>query len=296
MTLPMPRNDTPLEPLPEWRQRIYRTIFESDTPHGKAFDLALAIVILLSVVIVAVESVSAVEAMLGFYLRILEWVLTLFFTVEYVLRLLSFRRPWKYALSFFGLVDLLSILPTYIAIFYTGAGSLLVIRTLRLVRMFRVLKLANFMIEAQTLINALKASRSKITVFVTVVMIMVVISGTLMYLIESQADSGFTSIPRAMYWAIVTMTTVGYGDIAPRTALGQFLAAMLMVSGYAIIAVPTGIVSAELVLAKPDTAVSTRHCPECATEGHDPAASYCYRCGADLDPSRVSQPPADPQA
>jgi len=288
----MPRHERPLEPLPEWRLRIYRTLFESETPRAKAFDLVLAIVILLSVVIVAVESVSAIEEKIGFYLRILEWVLTVFFTVEYVLRLLSFRKPWKYALSFFGLVDLLSILPTYIGIFYTGAGSLLVIRTLRLVRMFRVLKLANFMIEAQTLVNALKASRSKITVFVTVVMIMVVISGTLMYLIESQADSGFTSIPRAMYWAIVTMTTVGYGDIAPKTPLGQLLAALLMVSGYAIIAVPTGIVSAELVLAKPDTAVSTRHCPHCATEGHDPEAVYCYRCGEDLDPSRgLNQPP-----
>lgn len=289
----MPRQEIPVEPLPEWRLRIYRTIFESETPVAKGFDLILAIVILLSVVIVAVESVGAIEAKIGFYLRILEWILTLFFTVEYVLRLISIRRPWKYALSFFGIVDLLSILPTYIGIFYTGAGSLLVIRTLRLVRMFRVLKLANFMIEAQTLINALKASRSKITVFVTVVMIMVVISGTLMYLIESQADSGFTSIPRAMYWAIVTMTTVGYGDIAPKTPLGQLLAALLMVSGYAIIAVPTGIVSAELVLAKPDTVVSTRHCPHCATEGHDPVAVYCFRCGADLDPSRgVTQPPS----
>lgn len=269
-------------PLPEWRLKIYRTIVESETPLAKGFDVALAIVILLSVVIVALESVAAIETKIGPYLRACEWLLTGFFTIEYILRLLCVRKPLRYALSFFGIIDLLSIMPTYIRLFYTGAGSLLVIRSLRLLRMFRVLKLAKFMMEAQTLVNALKASRSKITVFITVVMIMVAIFGTLMYLIEGQAGSGFTSIPRAMYWAIVTMTTVGYGDIAPRTAIGQFIAAILMVAGYAIIAVPTGIVSAELVLAKPEVAVSTRHCPECTLEGHEPSAEYCYRCGGEL--------------
>ena len=278
-----PTQTRPKTPEAAWKRNIYRIIFEAETPAGKAFDLALLIVIVLSILIVAVESVGAIERRIGPFLRVLEWILTVFFTVEYVLRLLCVRRPLRYALSFFGLVDLLSILPTYIGLFMHGAGSLLVIRTLRLLRMFRVLKLAQFMVEAQTLIGALKASRSKIAVFVTAVMIMVVISGTLMYLIESQADSGFTSIPRAMYWAIVTMTTVGYGDIAPRTAFGQFVAALLMVSGYAIIAVPTGIVSAELVMANKETAVSTLHCPHCSTEGHDPSAIFCHRCGNKLN-------------
>lgn len=265
----------------EWRRRLYIIIFEAETPAGRAFDVALLLIILLSIVIVSLESVAAIESVWHTVLQVVEWLLTLAFTVEYVLRLLCVRRPLRYALSFFGLVDLLSILPTYLSLFFTGAQSLLMIRTLRLLRIFRVLKLAQFMSEAQTLIGALKASRSKITVFLVAVLTMVVIAGTLMYLVESD-ESGFTSIPRSMYWAIVTMTTVGYGDIAPRTPLGQFLAALLMISGYAIIAVPTGIVSAELVMSTRG-ALSTRTCSHCAVEGHEPEANFCRHCGSPLE-------------
>ncbi|MEZ4450920.1 MAG: ion transporter [Nannocystaceae bacterium] len=275
----------------EWRRRLYIIIFEAETPAGRLFDVVLLIIILLSIVVVSLESVASIDSYFHTFLQALEWLLTLAFTVEYTLRLLCVRRPLRYALSFFGLVDLLSILPTYLSLVFTGAQSLLMIRTLRLLRVFRVLKLAQFMSEAQTLVGALRASRSKIAVFLMAVLTLVVISGTLMYLVESD-ESGFTSIPRSMYWAIVTMTTVGYGDIAPRTALGQFFAALLMISGYAIIAVPTGIVSAELVNTSHNRpSLSTRTCSHCAVEGHEAEANYCRHCGNPLEvaPEEVSR-------
>lgn len=265
----------------EWRRRLYIIIFEAETPAGRAFDVALLLIILGSIVIVSLESVAAIDSLFHTFLQVCEWLLTIAFTVEYILRLMCVRRPLRYALSFFGLVDLLSILPTYLSLVFTGAQSLLMIRTLRLLRVFRVLKLAQFMDEAHTLMGALRASRSKIFVFLMAVLTMVVLSGTLMYLVESD-ESGFTSIPRSMYWAIVTMTTVGYGDIAPRTPLGQFLAAILMISGYAIIAVPTGIVSAELVHGQRPS-LSTRTCSHCAVEGHEAEANYCRHCGSPLE-------------
>lgn len=271
-----PPNPAPAEA--NWRRRLYRVIFESETRGGRAFDIALLVAIAFSIVIVALESVPSVHDAADRWLVALEWTLTGLFTLEYVLRLLCVQRPLRYALSFYGLVDLLAIVPTYLGLYFSGARSLLVIRSLRLLRMFRILKLVQFTREAQTLLAALRASRSKIIVFLLVVATLVVISGTLMYLVESHADSGFTSIPRAMYWAVVTMTTVGYGDIAPKTPLGQMLAAMLMVSGYAIIAVPTGIVSAELVLAPR----ALRQCPHCTSGGHPPEAVYCMHCGGRL--------------
>ena len=275
----------PLAADAPWRRRLYVIIFEAETPGGRAFDVALLALILLSIVVVALESVAAVEGAVGPVLRAIEWLLTGLFTVEYVLRVLCIRQPLRYVASFFGLVDLLSILPTYLGLVFTGAQSLLVIRTLRLLRMFRIFKLAQFLKEGQTLLSALRASRSKITVFLVAVLNLVVIVGTLMYLIEGDAESGFTSIPRAMYWAVVTMTTVGYGDIAPKTPLGQLLASLLMIAGYAIIAVPTGIVSAELVLTHDHPPVTTRTCPHCAAEGHEPDARYCRRCGGELAPA-----------
>jgi voltage-gated potassium channel len=262
------------------RERLHEIIFEADTPSGRLFDVALLWAILLSVVTVMLDSVSWISARHGDLLRGLEWFFTALFTVEYLLRMYCVERPARYARSFFGLVDLVSVLPTYLSFFIAGTQSLLVIRALRLLRVFRVLKLAKYLGEAQVLMAALKASRPKIIVFVGTVLTVVVIVGAAMYLIEGE-ESGFDNIPRAMYWAIVTMTTVGYGDIAPKTVVGQSLAALLMILGYAIIAIPTGIVSAELVRT-PLGAVSTQACPACGAAGHDYDATFCKYCGSNL--------------
>ncbi len=271
-------SDTPKPPTT--REQLHEIIFEADTPGGKTFDIVLLWLILLSVLTVLLESVSSVRAQYGLELRAIEWLFTLLFTGEYVLRLYSVRRPGRYAASFFGLVDLLAILPTYLSLVVAGTQSLLVIRALRLLRVFRVLKLAKYLGEANFLLAALRASRAKITVFLGTIMAIVLIVAALMYLIEGEA-TGFTSIPTAVYWAIVTMTTVGYGDIAPQTVTGQTLAAALMFLGYAIIAVPTGIVSVELAGQAPRK-VSTQACPSCSAEGHDHDASHCKYCGAKL--------------
>ena len=231
--------------LSPWRQRIHIIIYEADTPAGKAFDLALLLAILLSVGAVMLDSVARISLRFGAELRVVEWGFTLLFTVEYLLRLVSVGRPLRYVFSFFGLIDLLSIIPTYLSLVYTGAESLLVLRSLRLLRVFRVLKLTRYLSEANVLRDGLRASGPKIIVFLGTVLSLAIIMGTLMYLVEGE-ENGFTSIPRSMYWAIVTMTTVGYGDIAPKTVGGQALAAMVMILGYSIIAVPTGIISAEL--------------------------------------------------
>ena len=263
-----------------WRERLHTVIFEADTPAGKRFDVALLWAIVLSVAVVLVESVGSVRAALGWELRLLELVFTGLFTVEYILRLVSVKRPLKYAFSFYGLVDLLSILPTFVEILLPGAASLRVVRMLRLLRVFRVLKLVGFLREAQILKDALWASRRKIVVFLSAVLVLVTLLGTVVYIIED-AEAGFTSIPMSIYWAIVTVTTVGYGDIAPQTVLGQMLASLMMILGYAIIAVPTGIVGAELARTDPiDT--NTQACPGCGTEGHDDDADYCKYCGHKL--------------
>ena len=271
-------SDTPKPPTT--REQLHEIIFEADTPGGKTFDVVLLWLILLSVLTVLLESVSSVRAQYGLALRAAEWLFTLLFTAEYVLRLYSVRRPGRYAASFFGLVDLLAILPTYLSLVVAGAQSLLVIRVLRLLRVFRVLKLAKYLGEANFLLAALRVSRAKITVFLGTIMTIVLIVAALMYLIEGE-ETGFTSIPTAVYWAIVTMTTVGYGDIAPQTVAGQTLAAVLMFLGYAIIAVPAGIVSVELAGQTPRK-VSTQACLSCSAEGHDYDASHCKYCGTKL--------------
>jgi voltage-gated potassium channel len=235
------------------------------------------VAILVSIAAVMLESVAAIRSEHGDALRALEWAITVVFTVEYVLRLLAVDRPGRYVRSFLGVVDLLAILPTYLALVVPEAHTLLVIRSLRLLRVFRILKLAQFLGEAHQLQQALRASRRKITVFLGTIATIVVIVGTLMYVIEGE-EHGFTSIPVSMYWAVVTMTTVGYGDIAPRTALGQLVAALLMILGYGIIAVPTGIVTVELAHA--GRAVSRQACPACGAEGHDVDAVHCKFCGA----------------
>ena len=262
-----------------WRVRLHEVIFEADTRAGRAFDVGLLVAILVSVGAVMLESVADVRREHGAVLRAVEWSLTAAFTLEYVLRLVAVDRPARYARSFFGLMDLVAIVPTYLALVVPEAHSLMVIRAVRLLRIFRILKLAQFLGEAQLLVLALQASRRKITVFLGGIVTIVMIVGTLMYVIEGE-EHGFTSIPTSMYWAVVTMTTVGYGDIAPRTAVGQLLAALLMILGYGIIAVPTGIVSVEL--ANAGRAVSRQACPSCGGEGHDIDARHCKYCGAGL--------------
>jgi voltage-gated potassium channel len=262
------------------RSTLHEIIFEADTPAGKAFDVALLVLIILSVIAVMLESSSSVAARFGPELRAFEWVVTILFTIEYLLRLYCVGNPARYARSFFGIVDLLAILPTYLSLIIPGAQSLLVIRALRLLRVFRVLKLAQFVGEAAELSAALRASARKIIVFLGSVLTIVVIVGSMMYLIEGEAN-GFTSIPVSIYWAIVTMTTVGYGDIAPQTALGKILASAIMIMGYGIIAVPTGIVSVELA-GVTKRKITTQACPDCGAGGHDLDAVHCKYCGAKI--------------
>ncbi len=261
-----------------FRSRVHEIIFEADTPAGKLFDILLIFSIMASVVLVMLDSVGSIRQSHGNLLYVGEWFFTILFTIEYSLRLYSVGRPVGYATSFFGVVDLLAILPTYFSILFPGTQYFLVIRILRVLRIFRVLKLVQYLGEARQLSQALRASRRKITVFLFSVLTLVVIFGSLMYVIEDPA-SGFTSIPRSIYWAIVTLTTVGYGDISPHTGIGQAIAAVIMIIGYGIIAVPTGIVTTELArVYKKD--VSTQVCPECSAEGHDVDAIYCKYCGA----------------
>ena len=262
-----------------WRDHLYTIIYEADTRGGQLFDVILLISIVLSVLAVALESVDAVHAEHGPTLRNVEWFFTILFTVEYVLRLISVERPRQYARSFFGLIDLLATFPTYLALLVPGAQTLLIIRILRLLRVFRIFKMAAYLEEAEVLRRALWASRRKIAVFLAAVLTAVVIVGALMYVIESD-ESGFTSIPVGIYWAIVTLSTVGYGDVAPVTPLGQMMAAVVMLLGFGIIAVPTGIVSLEL--ARPSGEASRRACPACSREGHDVDAHFCKYCASAL--------------
>jgi voltage-gated potassium channel len=266
------------KPTTHARRRLHEVIFESDTPAGRAFDVVLLWAVILSVLVVMIESVAEIRRDHGETLRAVEWVFTGLFTVEYMLRLLAVRRPLRYATSFFGVVDLLAIVPTFISLLVPGAQALLVVRIARLLRVFRILKLASFLYEADVLRRALTASRAKITVFLGAVLAIVVITGTLMYLIEYD-NPGFDNIPHSIYWAIVTLTTVGFGDITPKTPLGQLLASFLMIMGYGIIAVPTGIVSVELANASRQAPVSGQSCPSCSAEGHQSDALYCRRCG-----------------
>ena len=269
------------KPPSAWRARLHEIIFEADTPAGKAFDLLLIMCILASVVVVMLESVAPIRQQYGRYLYAAEWGFTIIFTIEYVLRLICIGRPLKYATSFFGIVDLLAVIPTYLDLLVPGSRFLLVIRILRLLRIFRVLKLVPYVRDADTLMRAIRASRQKVTVFLFAVLTVAVIMGSLMYVIEGEAH-GFTSIPVSIYWSIVTMTTVGYGDLSPATSLGQTLAAVLMIMGYSIIAVPTGIVSAEMTRVRPKR-ITTQVCPQCSAEGHDADASHCKHCGAALN-------------
>jgi voltage-gated potassium channel len=269
-----------MPPWPAWRERLHEIIFRSDTRAGRLFDLGLLIAILGSVLAVMLESVAEVRARHEGELRAVEWGFTLLFTVEYALRLLCVRNPARYATSFFGLVDLLGILPTFLALVFPGAQALMTIRLLRMMRIFRILRLAQYVGESATLSRALRASRPKIVVFVVFVLSVVCSVGALMYVVEGP-EHGFTSIPASIYWAIVTLTTVGYGDITPETSLGRVCASAVMILGYGVLAVPTGIVTTELALAsrarRPE-----RVCPSCAHEDHEADALHCKRCGEKL--------------
>jgi len=262
-----------------WRKKLHDVIFEAETPAGKAFDVLLLLLILISVVAVMLETVDSVEARYGSLLVAIEWTVTILFTIEYVLRLLCVRKPLKYVFSFYGIIDLLAFLPSWFAFSGDLRHGSVVLRSLRLLRVFRIFHMGQVVQEGRSLARAVAGSRNKILVFLSVVLTIVVILGTAMYLVEKDQDSGFTSIPQSMYWAIVTMTTVGYGDVAPQTVAGKALASVMMFLGYSLIVVPTGIVSAEVARAKP---VSTEACPACMKEGHDVDAVHCKYCGAAL--------------
>lgn len=268
-----------------WRHKLHEILYEADTPSGRIFNIALFIVIIASIVFVMLESIDEIDAKYHTFLNRAEWVITILFTLEYITRVITVKKPLKYIFSFFGIIDLLSTIPKYLAFFLVGgAHSLVALRALRLLRVFRILKLARYIGESTNLIRALKASRAKISVFILFVFILCVILGTIMYLVESEQDSGFTSIPRSIYWAIVTLTTVGYGDIAPITALGQLISSLIMLMGYAIIAVPTGIVSSEIVKSnRHNIQTNTQACPYCMANSHKDDAEYCYNCGNQLN-------------
>lgn len=262
------------------KAKLYEVIFGTDTPAGRLFDIVLLWTILISIGAVVLESVSSIRVRFGAGLKTIEWVVTVLFTLEYMLRLACIPKPSQYAKSFFGVIDLLAVLPTYLGLFLVGYHSFIVIRVLRLLRVFRVLKLARFMKQAEYLMKALKESRHKIGVFIGAVLTLVLILGTAMYLIEGE-QNGFSSIPQSMYWAIVTMTTVGYGDIAPATVLGKMIASIIMLIGYSIIAVPTGIVTFEVTNAVKDRKQGS-FCSQCQAIGHQEDAVYCRKCGTDL--------------
>ena len=260
---------------PPWRKRLHEIIFGHESPTGKAFDLALIVAILLSVVAVLLDSVVSVRERFGTALYTIEWVFTILFTVEYMLRLICSPRPVRYARSFFGVVDLASILPTFLSLIMPGTQYFQIIRVLRVLRVFRVLKLAEYIGEADVLMVAIRNSRRKLAIFIATVLVLAVILGAAMYLVEGRTH-GFTSIPQSVYWTIVTITTVGYGDIAPETPVGQSLASVIMLLGYAIVAVPTGIVTVELSRGK---ALTNRRCPTCGYAEHDRDAQFCKLCG-----------------
>jgi voltage-gated potassium channel len=259
---------------------VYQVVFESDTRAGRVFDVVLIAIILASVLTVMLESVADVRARYGDALHAVEWGFTVLFTVEYLLRLASVRRPARYAFSFFGVIDLLAVLPTYVSLFLPGTHVLIVVRVLRVLRVFRVLKLTEYLHESRVLADALWAGRRKIGVFFLAVVTLLVVIGALMYLIEGE-ENGFTDIPTSIYWAVVTLTTVGYGDISPKTTVGRAVSALVMIIGYSIIAVPTGIVTAELT--RPGRPAATGPgCPGCGAGGHDADARFCKHCGARL--------------
>ncbi|MBD3862237.1 MAG: voltage-gated potassium channel [Olleya marilimosa] len=276
-----------------WKDKLHEIIYEADTPAGKLFDVVLLVLILASIILVMLESVRNIDAKYHNALYVGEWIITIFFSIEYILRIITVKKPFKYIFSFYGILDLLSTIPMYISFVFAGSHALVTLRALRLLRVFRILKLARYLGASNQLRDSIIASRVKIFVFLFAVLISSVIFGTIMYLVEGE-DNGFTNIPKSVYWCIVTLTTVGFGDIAPQTALGQFITTIIMILGYGIIAVPTGIVSAEysksLKKSENDTPnppskklnLNTQRCSNCHESYHDDDANFCKVCGNNL--------------
>ena len=264
-----------------WRGKLHETIYESNTTAGKTFDIVLLVCIIGSIIIVTLDSVEVYRNKFGKIFYILEWIFTGLFTIEYILRLISINRPLKYVFSLLGLIDLLALIPSYLSIFLAGAQSLLVLRALRLLRVFRIFKLTHFLTEIEFLKTAIFTSLKKISIFMLVVFTMVIILGSIMYLVEN-GENGFNSIPDSIYWGIVTITTVGYGDISPVTPWGKFIASIMMFIGYGIIAVPTGIITTDLAIAMRNKKPGPETCPNCGKEGHDRDAKFCKYCGSAL--------------
>jgi len=266
--------------LKNWKEKVHEVIYEADTPAGKLFDVILLLVILLSILLVMLESIESIGTKYAHILDVAEWVITILFSIEYLARIISVEKPKTYVFSFYGIIDLLSTIPKYISLFVLGTHSLVALRALRLLRVFRILKLTRFIGESANFGKALKRSRAKIAVFISFVIVLCIILGTVMYLVESNEESGFTSIPRSVYWAIVTLTTVGYGDIAPITALGQFIASLIMILGYGIIAIPTGIVTSEMSKSEKELIPNnTQNCANCNEDYHQDNAEFCHKCG-----------------
>ncbi len=266
-----------------WKQKLHEIIYEADTKEGKLFDIILLVAIIVSILLVMLESVESIDKRYHSFLDIGEWIITILFSIEYVLRVISIKKPFKYIFSFFGIIDLLSTIPKYLSFILVGSQSLIAFRALRLLRVFRVLKLARYIGASNRLIVALKASKAKIFVFLFFILIICIILGTVMYLVEG-AENGFSNIPRSVYWAIVTLTTVGFGDIAPQTALGQFISSVIMILGYSIIAIPTGIVSSEIVRNQENKKHNTQSCPNCLNSFHLDNAIFCHKCGEEINP------------
>lgn len=265
-----------------WKNKLHEIIYEADTTQGKLFDVILLVAILTSIILVMLESVQSIDTKYHNTLYFGEWIITILFSIEYLLRIIAIRKPRKYIFSFFGMVDFLSTIPFYLSLFFAGSQGLIALRALRLLRVFRILKLARYIGASNKLILALKASKAKIAVFLFFVLIVCIILGTVMYMIEGQ-ENGFTNIPKSIYWAIVTLTTVGFGDIAPQTPLGQLISSIIMILGYSIIAIPTGIVSSEISKTSETLDTNTQSCPNCLKEKHAKNAIYCYHCGSTLN-------------
>jgi voltage-gated potassium channel len=265
-----------------WKTKLHDIIYEADTKEGKWFDIILILTIIVSIVLVMLESIVSFDRNYHNFLNIAEWVITILFTIEYIVRVITIKKPSSYIFSFYGIIDLLATIPKYISLIFVGTHALVALRALRLLRVFRILKLARYLGASKTLTTALRSSRTKIAVFLLSVLVLTIILGTIMYLVEGPKN-GFTSIPYSMYWAIVTLTTVGYGDISPHSPLGQFIASIVMILGYGIIAVPTGIVTSEMTKVDQLPHTNTQHCSHCASDKHLDNSKYCSNCGEKLN-------------
>lgn len=266
----------------DWKERLHEIIYEADTKEGKLFDIILLVAIIASIVLVMLESIQRIDSKYHDLLNIGEWIITILFTIEYILRIISIKKPLGYIFSFYGIIDLLSTIPKYLSFIVVGSQNLIALRALRLLRVFRILKLTRYVGASNRLIVALKASRAKIAVFLFFIVILCTILGTIMYIVEGEAN-GFTNIPKSIYWAIVTLTTVGFGDITPQTPLGQLIASIIMILGYAIIAIPTGIVSSEMTKSNQELQENTQVCTNCSKDYHKEKAKFCFHCGSLLN-------------